>query len=60
MFAKITRIHELRFFFESVSGSYATFDKNTFLTRPIVFIFFLYWEELNVLVCLIKVGTTTD
>lgn len=41
MFAKITRIHELRFFFESVSGSYATFDKNTFLTRPIVFIFFV-------------------
>lgn len=52
MFAETTRIHELRFLFESVSGSYATFNKNTFLIRPILFNF-LNWEELNELVWLL-------
>lgn len=52
MFAETTRIHELRLLFESVSGSYATFNKNTFLIRPILFNF-LNWEELNELVWLL-------
>lgn len=51
MFAETTRIHELRFLFESVSGSYATFDKKKLSLYDQFYLFFLYWEELNDLLC---------
>lgn len=58
---QITRMLCLQRLYMSVSGSYATFDKNTFLIRPILFIFFVLGRIEWVGVSFnLKVGIPTD